>query len=68
MRIEHVTGLKALVTCKFHKKEEDSEKTNNNNNNNNNNKFRPTIENGVFSCPLTGLDFNVRDEVCRVAT
>ena len=59
MRIEHVTGLKALVTCKFHKKEEDSEKTNNNNNNNNNNnKFRPTIENGVFSCPLTGLDFN----------
>ena len=60
MRIEHVTGLKALVTCKFHKKEEDSEKTNNNsnNNNNNNNKFRPTIEKGVFSCPLTGLDFN----------
>ena len=57
MRIEHVTGLKALVTCKFHKKEEDSEKTNNNSNNNNN-KFRPTIEKGVFSCPLTGLDFN----------
>jgi len=55
-RIEHVSGLKALVTCKFYKKTntEDDE----NGNSNANNSFRPTIEKGVFSCPLTGLDFN----------
>ena len=62
MRIEHVTGLKALVTCKFHKKEgEAKEKMNKRNKDDvhkNNNSFRPTIEKGVFSCPLTGLDFN----------
>ena len=62
MRIEHVTGLKALVTCKFHKKEEEAkEKMNKKNKDDvhkNNNSFRPTIEKGVFSCPLTGLDFN----------
>ena len=62
MRIEHVTGLKALVTCKFHKKEEEAkEKMNKRNKDDvhkNNNSFRPTIEKGVFSCPLTGLDFN----------
>jgi len=55
-RIEHVSGLKALVTCKFYKKtniEDDK-----NGNSNANNSFRPTIEKGVFSCPLTGLDFN----------
>jgi hypothetical protein len=55
-RIEHVSGLKALVTCKFYKKTNtDDDK---NGNSNANNSFRPTIEKGVFSCPLTGLDFN----------
>ena len=62
MRIEHVTGLKALVTCKFHKKEEEAKEKMNKKNkddvHNKNNSFRPTIEKGVFSCPLTGLDFN----------
>ena len=62
MRIEHVTGLKALVTCKFHKKEEEAKEKMNKKNKDDvhkkNNSFRPTIEKGVFSCPLTGLDFN----------
>ena len=62
MKIEHVTGLKALVTCKFHKKEEEAKEKMNKKNKDDvhkkNNSFRPTIEKGVFSCPLTGLDFN----------
>ena len=59
-RIEHVTGMKALVTCQFHKRRrdagdgEDETKAKSVNARN----FRCGATDAVFSCPITGLDFN----------
>jgi hypothetical protein len=59
-RIEHVTGMKALVTCQFHKRRrdagdgEDGTKAKSVNARN----FRCGATDAVFSCPITGLDFN----------
>jgi|TARA_B110000003_G_scaffold272826_1_gene309440 hypothetical protein len=56
-RIEHITGMKALVTCKFEKRRADkSSKVESSSVNARN--FRCGNAEAVFACPITGLDFN----------
>jgi len=59
-RVEHVTGMKALVTCKFHKRRRDSGDGENGaaSKSVNARNFRCGAAEAVFSCPITGLDFN----------
>ena len=60
-RVEHVTGMKALVTCKFHKRRRDSGGDGENGTASksvNARNFRCGAAEAVFSCPITGLDFN----------
>lgn len=58
-RIEHITGMKALLTCKLEKRRggtngSGEEKTASVNARN----FRCGTTEAVFACPITGLDFN----------
>ena len=59
-RIEHITGMKALVTCKFSKRRGDAlgENAATKSSAVNSRDFRSGAIDAVFACPITGLDFN----------
>lgn len=57
-RIEHITGMKALLTCKLEKRRGGTNGSSEEKASVNARNFRCGTTEAVFACPITGLDFN----------
>ena len=57
-RIEHITGMKALLTCKLEKRRGGTSGSADEKASVNARNFRCGTTEAVFACPITGLDFN----------